>query len=112
MCNNNRPGLTPEQKMVNAIFHSTIGEDVYKEEQPAVAQIPLDPDTEGEYMMDVCRYLRCMTDDLEEIGPEDFGSRLDHIGYVMEVLRAVMAGSITGEQLKDIEEWQQYLEVR
>jgi hypothetical protein len=104
MCNNNRPKLTPEQKMVNSIFHSVLGEEVYK--------LDLDPDTEGEYMMDICRYLRCMTDDLNPEDPESMGEGLNYIGYILEVLKAVLSGKITEEQLKDIEEWQQYLEVR
>lgn len=115
MCNNNRPKLTPEQKMINAIFGQVVGEEVYKVEDRKITPSPrftLDPDVEGEYMMDICRYLRCVTDDLDPDNPETFVDILDHIGDVMQVLKDVMQGSITAEQQEDIEKWQQYLEAR
>jgi HD superfamily phosphohydrolase YqeK len=118
MCNNNRPKLTDEQKMVNAIFHSTFGEKVYVEEEDDKYNdevVIIDPDTLGEYMLTVSRFIHFMADAIEENSEDrkeidSWEYHMDLIDQGVQIMRRLLKAEATYKDIKVINEWEEAME--
>jgi hypothetical protein len=119
MCNNNRPKLTPAQKLVNGIFQSAFGEEmyVYKEEDAKYKNsvVIIDPDTLGEYMLTVSRFIHFMADAIEENSEDrkeidSWEYHMEQIDQGIQVMRRLLNEEATVGDIKRIAEWEEEME--
>jgi hypothetical protein len=133
LCNNNRPKLTPEQKMVNAVFQKIVGEDVYKDIPEEVIQkrlrqaigmeddessallFTLDPDEQSEYILTVSRYMHFCVDALQEEASvykskDDYHRILYMLQIATKMMHRLVKGLASDQDMTLIDEWETQME--